>query len=148
MLWLLRHAEAAEGRPDEARPLTPHGIREAQTVGAALARLGVHIDLCLSSPKRRTLETARLVCEPLGIEVVAEPALAAAAYDPERLAAGHGDVLLVGHNPTISIALRDLTGARVHMRKGGIAAVERGELVVLMTPGEISAIATTTEAAA
>ena len=34
-----------------------------------------------------------------------------------------------------------MTGARVHMRKGGLAAVERGELVVLMTPTELAAIA-------
>ncbi len=57
-------------------------------------------------------------------------------------------MLLVGHNPTISSVLRDLTGARVHMRKAGIAGVDGGELVVLMTPGEISVIAESAEAAA
>lgn len=144
MLWLLRHAEAAEGRPDEARPLTSHGLEQARTAGIALARLGVHLDSCLSSPKRRALETARLACEPLGVEVVTERALAGSMYDPERLAAGLGDVMLVGHNPTISTVLRDLTGARVSLRKGGIAAVQRGELVTLMRPAELAAIATGT----
>ena len=148
MLWLLRHAEAADGRPDAARPLTPRGIRDARATGIALARLGVRLDVCLSSPKRRALETAELVCEPLAVEVVAEPALAGFRYEPEQLAAGLGDVLLVGHNPTISSVLRDLTGARVHMRAAGIAGVDGGELVVLMTPGEISVIAESAEAAA
>ena len=138
MLWLLRHAEAADGRPDAARPLTARGIRDARATGVALARLGVRLDVCLSSPKRRALETAELVCEPLGVEVVTEPALAGFRYDPQDLAAGLGDALLVGHNPTISSVLRDLTGARVHLRKAGIAGVEGGELVVLMTPGEIA----------
>jgi phosphohistidine phosphatase len=76
MLWLLRHAEAAEGRPDEARPLTPRGLEQARTAGAALRRLGVHLDACLSSPKRRAIETAQLACEPLGVAVTTERALA------------------------------------------------------------------------
>jgi phosphohistidine phosphatase len=147
MLWLLRHADAAEGEPDDARPLTPRGIEEARTAGAAIARLGIHIDTCLSSPKRRALETAEHACVPLGLEIVTEPALGGSGYDAERLAAGHGDVLMVGHNPSISTALRDMTGARVDMRKGGLAGVQRGELVVLMTPHEMSAIAATEEAA-
>ena len=123
MLWLLRHAEAADGRPDEARPLTPRGLEQARIAGHALKRLGVHIDACLSSPKRRAIETAQLACEPLALEVVTEPALAGETYDPEQLAAGLGDVMLVGHNPAMSTVLHEMTGARVHLRKGGIAAV-------------------------
>ncbi len=141
MIWLLRHAEAAEGRPDEARPLTPHGLDQARIAGHALARLGVHLDSCLSSPKRRAMETAQLACEPLAVEIVTEPALAGSMYDPERLAAGLGDVMLVGHNPSMSTVLRDMTGARAHLRKGGIAAVQRGELVLLLAPKELKAIA-------
>ena len=141
MLWLLRHADAAEGRPDEARPLTARGIEQARTAGLALARLGVKLDSCLSSPKRRAMETAQLACEPLGVEIITEQAIAGSMYDPERLAAGLGEVMLVGHNPSISNVLRDMTGARVHLRKGGIAAVQRGELILLMTPTEIAAIA-------
>ena len=141
MLWLLRHAEAAEGRPDEARPLTARGIDQARIAGLALARLGVTVESCLSSPKRRAIETARLACEPLGVEIITEVALAGSMYDPERLAAGLGETMLVGHNPSISNVLRDMTGARVHLRKGGVAAVQRGELILLMTPTELAAIA-------
>ncbi|HET9094505.1 MAG TPA: histidine phosphatase family protein [Solirubrobacteraceae bacterium] len=141
MIWLLRHAEAAEGRPDEARPLTPRGIEQSRIAGLALARLGVTLDACLSSPKRRAIETAQLACEPLGVEVAIEPAIAGAMYDPARLAAGLGATMLVGHNPSMSNVLREMTGARVRLRKGGIAAVERGELLLLMTPVELAAIA-------
>jgi phosphohistidine phosphatase len=146
MLWLLRHAEAAEGRPDEARPLTPRGIEQARIAGLALARLGVTMDNCLSSPKRRAIETAELACKPLGIEVITEVALAGSMYDPERLSAGLGETVLVGHNPSISNVLRDMTGARAHLRKGGIAAVQRGELILLMTPTELAAVAGVTDA--
>ena len=140
MLWLLRHGEAVDGRPDETRPLSERGHRDAQAVGAALSRLGVSLDTCLASPKLRTLETARLACAPLDVDVTVEPALAGSEYDAERLAAGLGDVLLVGHNPTISVAVRTLSGARVHMRPGSLAGIERGELLVLLTPRELAQI--------
>ena len=141
MLWLLRHGEAADGRPDESRPLTERGLREAHAAGLALSRLGVKLDACLASPKRRALQTAQLACASLGVEVTVEPALAGGGYDAERLAIGLGEVLIVAHNPTISAAVRTLSGARVHMRPGGLAGIERGELVTLMTAAELSAIA-------
>jgi phosphohistidine phosphatase len=144
MIWLLRHAEAAAGRPDETRPLTAHGLRDAELAGVALKRLGIRLDACLSSPKRRAIETAQLACEPLGLEVTVEPALARSEFDLQQLVAGLGDTLVVGHDPTISTVVRDLTGARVHMRKGGLAGIDRDELVVLMTPAEIGAISQTT----
>jgi phosphohistidine phosphatase len=141
MIWLLRHAEAAEGRPDESRPLTPRGLQDAERAGAALKVLGVRLDTCLSSPKRRAMETAQLACEPLGLEITVEPALAGSEFDLLQLTAGLGDILVVGHDPTFSAAVRELTGARVQMRKGGLAGIDGTELVVLMTPGEIAAIA-------
>jgi phosphohistidine phosphatase len=141
MLWLLRHAEAADGRPDETRPLTERGQRDARAVGLALARLQVSLDSCLSSPKRRALQTAQLACAPLGVEVTPEPALGRGDYDAERLALGSSETLLVGHNPAISDAVRELTGARVQLRPGGIAAIDHGVLVVLMTPTQVGAIA-------
>ncbi len=71
-----------------------------------------------------------------------EPALAGGPFDPEALAAGHGDeVLLVGHDPDFSTAVHDMTGALVRMKKGGLAGVESGELVALLRPAELEAIA-------
>lgn len=141
MIWLLRHAKAAEGHPDAERPLTERGLREAATVGRALKRLRVNLDVCLTSPKRRTLQTAQLACEPLGLEVRAEPALAGGDYDPRLLAAGLGEVLIVGHNPTISEAVHRLSGARVHLRPGALAAIDGDRLVLLVSPAQLAALA-------
>jgi phosphohistidine phosphatase len=132
MLWLLRHAEAADGEPDDERPLTERGIAQAEAVGRALAHLGVEIDACLSSPKLRAVQTAERACEPLGLEVGVEPALAGEPFD---------DVLLVGHDPSFSLLLHDLTGAQARMKKGGLAGIAKGELVVLLRPAELAAIA-------
>ncbi len=142
MLWLLRHGDAAEGSPDAERPLTEKGEGQSRAAGRALAALGVEIDACLTSPKLRAADTARLCCEPLGIEAQHEPKLAGGPFDAEALAAGLGDnVLLVGHDPDFSMALHSLTGAQVRMKKGGLAGVEKGELMVLLRPAELSAIA-------
>ncbi|MEA2369547.1 MAG: phosphohistidine phosphatase, partial [Thermoleophilaceae bacterium] len=88
MLWLLRHAEAEDGSPDSERPLTEKGRRQAQAAGAALAALGVELDACLTSPKVRAYDTARLACEALGLDPRHEPKLAGGPFDAEQLAAG------------------------------------------------------------
>jgi len=127
--------------PDDERPLTDLGRHQAQAAGLALLRLGVQPELCLSSPKLRALQTAQLVCEPLGIEVSIEPALSGEPFDPRALAAGLEEVLLVGHDPSFSITVHELTGAQARMRKGGLAAIKKGELVALLRPAELAAIA-------
>jgi phosphohistidine phosphatase len=142
MLWLLRHAEAADGEPDDKRPLTERGTRQAEAAGRALARLGVRIGACLTSPKLRAVQTAQLACEPLGVEVTVEPALSGEPFDVGDLTAGLDDVLLVGHDPSFSMLLHDLTGAQARMKKGGLAGIEKGELMTLLRPKELSAIAT------
>jgi phosphohistidine phosphatase len=142
MIWLLRHGEAEDGSPDAERKLTEKGERQARNAGLALAKLGLKIDACLSSPKVRAADTARLACEALGVEVRLEPKLAGGPFDPEALAAGLGEnVLMVGHDPDFSMAIHSLTGAQVRMKKGGLAGLERGELKVLMRPLELEAIA-------
>jgi phosphohistidine phosphatase len=142
VIWLLRHAEAADGTPDAERPLTEKGRDQARWAGEALAALGVKLDACLSSPKVRAADTAKIACEPLGVEVQLEPKLSGGPFDAEALAAGLGDeVLLVGHDPDFSMALHDLTGAQARMKKGGLAGVEKGELLVLLRPKELKRLA-------
>ena len=141
MLWLLRHGDAADGSPDAERPLTGKGEAQSRAAGRALAALGIKVDACLTSPKVRAADTARLACEPLGVEPQLEPKLAGGPFDAEALAAGLGDVLLVGHDPDFSMAVHGLTGAQVRMKKGGLAGVENGELKVLLRPSELAEIA-------
>jgi phosphohistidine phosphatase len=141
MLWLLRHAEAADGTPDDDRRLTERGVTQAQDAGRALELLGVQIDACLSSPKLRAVQTAQYACAPLGVEVTMERRLAGEPFDAYDLVAGLGEVLLVGHDPSFSLTLHDLTGTQARMKKGGLAGISKGELVVLLRPSELSAIA-------
>ena len=141
MLWLLRHAEAEDGLPDDERPLTARGAMQADAAGRALAVLGVQLEACLSSPKLRAVQTAERACEPLGVPITVEPVLAGEPFDVHALTAGLTDVLLVGHDPSFSLLLHDLTGTQARMKKGGLAAISKGELVALLRPSELAAIA-------
>jgi phosphohistidine phosphatase len=141
MIWLLRHGEAAEGSPDAERPLTEKGERQARAAGAALARLGVKLDACLTSPRVRAADTARLACKAVGVEPQDDDRLAEGPFDPNELAGDREEVLLVGHDPDFSMAVHSLTGAQVRLKKGGLAGIERGELKVLLRPTESEAIA-------
>ena len=141
MLWLLRHGEAADGIPDDDRPLTERGIRQADAAGVALARLGTQIDVCLSSPKLRAVQTAQRACAALGVEVTVESALSGEPFDVRALTAGLDDVMLVGHDPSFSLLLHDLTGVQARMKKGGLAGIAKGELIALLRPAELVAIA-------
>jgi phosphohistidine phosphatase len=150
-LWLLRHGEAVphESKPDDDRQLTARGERQSDDAGAALARLGIEFDACYASPKVRARDTAARACAALNIE----PQVAAVLADGfgrddalELLMAHDGDarVLVVGHDPSFTQVVHDLTGARVEFKKGGVAAVRMGsapELLVLLRPREIESLA-------
>jgi phosphohistidine phosphatase len=141
VIWLLRHGDAADGSPDAERPLTAKGERQARNAGLALKKLGVELDACLTSPKVRARDTARIACEELGVEVSEEQALQGGPFDPNEVAAGLDEVLLVGHDPDFSMAVHTLTGAQVRMKKGGLAGISKGELSVLLRPHELEQIA-------
>ena len=151
-LWLLRHGEAVphDSKPDDERELTARGERQALAAGAALARLGMEFDGCYASPKVRALDTARLACQALNIEPQVVDVLADGfdRDDALELLLAHGDearVLVVGHDPTFTQLVHDLTGSRVDFKKGGVAAVRatraNGELLVLLRPRELESLA-------
>jgi phosphohistidine phosphatase len=142
VIWLLRHGDAEDSAADDAaRRLTAKGERQSRAAGAALERLGIELDACLSSPKVRARQTAELSCEPLGLEIELTDALRGGDFDPAEVAAGRGSVLLVGHEPDFSRAIQAATGARVEVKKGGLAAIEDATLVALLRPAQIKAIA-------
>jgi phosphohistidine phosphatase len=142
VIYLLRHGDAEKGDgDDDARRLTAKGERQARTAGRALAALGADLDACLTSPKLRAAETARLACEPLGLEPEVAEELRGGGFDSLALAAGRGDVLLVGHEPSLSDEVARLTGGRVKLRKGGIAIVDGSTLIALLRPGDLDRIA-------
>jgi phosphohistidine phosphatase len=142
LIYLLRHGDAEDGcGNDAARRLTPKGERQAEAAGRALAALGAEIDACLTSPKVRAANTARLACQALGLEPEATEELRGGSFDSLALAAGRGKVVLVGHEPGFSGEVARLTGANVKLRKGGLAIVDGSTLLALLRPRDLARIA-------
>jgi phosphohistidine phosphatase len=143
VIWLLRHGDAEDGagKPDSDRKLTEKGERQSIAAGQALKKLGVELDLCVTSPKVRTKRTAELACDPLDCPAEEDDRLAGGDFDPLELAAGRGEVMLVGHEPDFSAAVALVTGSRVKMKKGGIAAIDDHLLHALLRPKDLKEIA-------
>jgi phosphohistidine phosphatase len=142
VIYLLRHGDAERGDgEDAARRLTAEGERQSVVAGRALAALGAEIDACLTSPKVRAADTARLACEALPVEPEVADELAG-GFDALALSAGRGNAILVGHNPHFKDELARLTGAKAKIRKGGLAIVEGdGTLLALLRPEDLAALA-------
>jgi phosphohistidine phosphatase len=155
-LWLLRHAEAEPHgtRDDDERRLTARGELQAQSAGAALARLGVKFDAVLFSPKVRARRTAEIAAAQWSPEqrkrLSVYPPLAGAfdaqkARDALSKIGPDGRMLLVGHEPDLSHVVDELTGGAVDIKKGGLAVVRlddlAGELTLLLRPRGLALIA-------
>jgi phosphohistidine phosphatase len=143
VIWLLRHGDAEDGggKPDAERDLTEKGERQSRAAGKALKELGVELDVCLTSPKVRARRTAELACEALDCALEEDDRLAGGDFDPLEVAAGRGEVMLVGHEPDFSQAVALVTGSRVKMKKGGVAAIDDHLLHVLLRPKDLKGIA-------
>jgi phosphohistidine phosphatase len=150
-LWFLRHGEAEphDAAEDDDRALTERGREQSLAAGSALASLEIVFQLAFTSPKVRAAETAELACDHLGIEPMVHEPLRQGFDADEALTLLHaaGDdrrILLVGHEPDFSQVVHDLTGARIDLKKGGVAGVRvagASELIALLRPRELVRLA-------
>jgi phosphohistidine phosphatase len=116
-LYLVRHAEAAPGQPDELRPLTPNGREQARLLGEHLRSEGVRADVILTSPLLRARETGALIARELGADVAVAEGLAPGATAKalsralkEARAPSGGIAIAVGHQPDCGKIAAALTG--------------------------------------
>jgi phosphohistidine phosphatase len=139
ILYLMRHANAGafRGNPtlDAKRGLIKEGKEQCVLMARVLSALKVQVDLIVSSPLKRCLQTAQFVGTELGYDAKVEvsPALApSGSYaDFQAFLAACADregVLVVGHNPNVFQFLGRLItgngGASIRMRKGSMARVD------------------------
>ena len=128
-LYLVRHAEAASGEPDELRPLTAEGREQARALGARLRAEGAHPDTVLTSPLLRARETGDELARALGAETEPDDRLSpGASLENVRAAvAGRGEhVVVVGHQPDCSEIAAALTGSEPAFPPAGLAVLELG----------------------
>ncbi len=112
-LYLVRHAEAASGNPDELRPLTDEGRNQARSLGVSLRESGIAPSAIVTSPLLRARETGLLLGQELGVPPTVDGRLAPGAT-PRALTAAVADrggtVIVVGHQPDCSRIAAALTG--------------------------------------
>lgn len=142
IIYFLRHASAGEPfaspKKDEKRALDKDGIEQCGIVGRALAALDVQVDSIISSPLKRSAQTASLVGNELSYEgkLIFENALrpGASYTDFRRMLEKYlrqESILVVGHNPNLSEFLGRAISepgceANLDLKKGAVAKVDMG----------------------
>lgn len=129
ILW--RHAEAADGMPDDGRQLTSKGRQQAKRMAEFLSSRLPHNTRILVSPALRTQQTATA----LSTKYITEPAIGVHATPQEVLAAAdwpmaNGATLLVGHQPWLGeVAALLMTGKPDYwsIKKGSVWWLSRRE---------------------
>ena len=153
-IYILRHGIAEEGKAGQAdseRRLTPEGKEKLRRTLACARKAGVRPELILSSPYKRTLETAMLAQEELEVQlpivktnVLAPMERPEKVWDEIRLHKDARQIVLAGHEPQLSSLAAYLIGspgANVEMKKGAIARIDveslgprpNGALIWLLT---------------
>jgi len=113
LVFLVRHAHAVAGDPDELRELSKRGRHEAQAVAERLAAHATPPALVVTSQLVRARQTAELIASTVGVDLREDERLAPGATADDLLAAVAGEtgpVATVGHQPDCSEIARELTG--------------------------------------
>ena len=132
-LLLMRHAKSdweAVYTRDHDRPLNDRGVRSARVMGEVLSQRRLDPDLVISSTAVRARTTAELAAEAgswrgsITLEPVLYGASSRQVIEVASSAPDVGRLMLVGHQPTWSSAVYDLTGEHVDMKTGAVAVIE------------------------
>ncbi len=166
-LLIIRHAIAGSreefartGKPDTLRPVTPKGKDKMERAARGLRRIQPDINALAASPLTRAQETADIVAHAYGIDAfdttdVLRPEAQPNAFETWAADRPRSGVLaVVGHEPHLSaLATWLLTGdddAALELKKGGACLLDfggaprraAGELLWLLTPKQLRALAT------
>ena len=153
ILYFLRHGLAGDRDEwtgdDFRRPLTEEGKERMVREAATIARLGLNLDLIITSPLARAYQTAEIVAQELNLmdKLVKDERLGL-DFGLEKLALilqtypAAAALMLVGHEPSFGETIGDLIGGgSVECKKGSLARVDlpnpmsfKGDLVWLIPP--------------
>jgi phosphohistidine phosphatase len=135
-IYLMQHGDAYSEDQDPERSLTPNGEEQIRSSGKALKKLGVDVDLIVSSPKKRARQTAEIVAGELGyseerIEVTETLEPLAPSDDLIAYLRRFGDrrkMLLAGHLPSLGKIASGLVSEKgdvsVHFEMGGVCRID------------------------
>lgn len=137
---LVRHAHA-DWSPDENRPLSAQGSKDAVRLADTLAKYPV--DVIYSSPATRALQTITPFAERIGLQIHVEPDLRERKLGNKNFEDFFGAVEVTWRDPHLA-HLGGETSAKAQKR--GLAVIKRllakglDEVIVLSTHGNLMAL--------
>jgi phosphohistidine phosphatase len=144
-LLILRHGKSSwpSGVSDMDRPLKKRGERNATQIGAWLASRNLVPTCCYSSPALRARDTARRVCDAMGVEEcrrAVEPQLyhsgsATLLQLVRSFSSDDHRVMIVGHNPGLEQFSLDMAAPQSPV-SGESDYMATATLVVMQWGGE------------
>jgi phosphohistidine phosphatase len=159
-IYLMQHGEAYSEDRDPERSLTPEGEEQIHSSGKALKKLGVDVDLMVSSPKKRARQTAEIVAGELGyskkgIEITETLEPLAPSEDLIAYLRRFGErrkVLLAGHLPSLGKIASGLVSeggdVSVQFEMGGLCRIDvealptrNGNLRWILSPAHLKLLA-------
>ncbi|QHS57698.1 histidine phosphatase family protein [Mucilaginibacter sp. 14171R-50] len=131
-LLLIRHAKATHesGYSDFERPLTDKGFKQCELMAARLIAAGIKPGMMMASPALRTLSTANVFSQVLGLQqAITNKDIYDASENTllkviSELPNDKDYVAIVGHNPGISQVLYYLSGAIKEVPPCAVALIE------------------------
>lgn len=154
-IYLVRHAiaesiSATKANGDSERSLTEDGFNQASMMSTALRKLDKSLDMVLSSPYKRALQTAEFFAKSNSIEVSKSNKLAPGVSIDSLLTeiesiGDASDLMLVGHEPDMGeIAAKILGGGKMFnlpFKKGAILCIQDADAPSVL-PGKLSFLVT------
>ncbi len=127
-LYLVRHADATPGNPDELRPLSDEGHEQARELGEQLKEDGVVPDVVLTSPLLRARQTGEALARATGSTSESDERLGpgATVETVREAVSGRGElVVVVGHQPDCGRIAATLSGEEEpRFPPAGMAVIE------------------------
>ncbi len=133
-LMLMRHGKSdwdAGALNDHTRPLSNRGVRAAERMGQVLRDLDLVPDIVVSSTATRAKSTAEIarISGGWSSRLILADELYGASVETtlecaERYAEDATRVMLVGHQPTWSMTVQQLTGGTTNIRTATVADIE------------------------
>ena len=158
-IYLMQHGSALPKEQDPDEGLSPGGEARIHASGKALKKMGISFDVILSSPKKRSKQTASIVAKEVEFppEKIMETEKVKAMTPPEETIkalaeyAGNQRILIAGHLPSVaevaSFLLTEGSKATIEFERGGCCRIDvedlpthSGHLRWYLTPEQLKLI--------
>lgn len=159
-IYIMQHGPSLPKEQDPEEGLSSEGEERIHASGKALKKMGIGFDAILSSPKKRSKQTATIIAKEVGFqhEKIIETDRVKAMTPPEETIkalselSNYNKVLIAGHLPSVaevaSFLLTEGSKATIEFERGGCCRIDvedlpthTGHLRWYLTPEQLQLIA-------